>query len=134
MKKVLVVEDDNISMELVSEILNAEGFKTEAASNGLEAIRMTDKVLYDIILMDIELPGMDGIEATRIIKNRIKYKDVPIIAYTASAMRGDKERIMKAGLDDYISKPIDVSDFINRMEKYRNGKKNRLNQNSLVIG
>lgn len=129
MKKVLVVEDDNISMELVSEILNAEGFKTEAASNGLEAIRMTDKVLYDIILMDIELPGMDGIEATRIIKNNLKYKDVPIIAYTASAMRRDKERIMKAGLDDYISKPIDVSDFINRMEKYRNGKKNRLNQN-----
>jgi len=76
--------------------------------------------------MDIELPGMDGIEATRIIKNNLKYKDVPIIALTAYAMRGDKERIIEAGLDDYISKPWVMSDFINRMEEYRNGKKNQL--------
>jgi two-component system sensor histidine kinase/response regulator len=125
MKKVLVVEDDDINMQLVCEILNAKGFKTEAASDGLEAIRMTENKLYDFILMDIELPGIDGIEATRIIKNNIKYKDVPIIALTAYAMRGDKARIIDAGLDDYISKPLDVSDFINRIERYRNGKKNQ---------
>jgi len=126
MKKVLVVEDDNINMQLICEILNAKGFKTEVASDGLEAIRMTENELYDFILMDIELPGMDGIEATRIIKNNLKYKDVPIIALTAYAMRGDKERIIEAGLDDYISKPWVMSDFINRMEEYRNGKKNPL--------
>jgi CheY-like chemotaxis protein len=119
MKKVLVVEDDNISMQLVCEILNAKGFKTEVASNGLDAIKMTENELYDLILMDIELPGMDGIETTRIIKNNLKYKDVPIIALTAYAMRGDKARFIDAGLDDYISKPLDVSDFIKRMEKYK---------------
>ena len=126
MKKVLVVEDDNINMQLICEILIAEGFKTEVAMNGFEAIKMTENELYDLILMDIELPGMDGIEATRIIKNKIKNKDVPIIALTAYAMRGDKERIIEAGLDDYISKPWVMSDFINKMEKYRNGEKNQL--------
>jgi CheY-like chemotaxis protein len=119
MKKVLVVEDDNINMQLVCEILNAKGFKTEVASDGLKAISMAENKLYDFILMDIELPGMDGIEATKIIKKNLKYKDVPIIALTAYAMIGDKQRIIDAGLDDYISKPIDVHDFIKRMEKYR---------------
>jgi two-component system cell cycle response regulator DivK len=119
MKKVLVVEDNNINMQLVCEILNTEGFKTETASDGHEAIKMTENELYDLILMDIELPGIDGIEATRIIKNNLKYKDVPIIALTAYAMKGDKERIHEAGLDGYISKPIHVADFMATMEKYR---------------
>ncbi len=117
MKKVLVVEDDNISMELVSEILNAEGFKTEVASNGLEAIRMTDKELYDIILMDIELPEMNGIEARRLIKSKPEYKDKPVIALTSYAMRGDKENFITLGFDDYISKPIDGSEFIKKVKK-----------------
>jgi CheY-like chemotaxis protein len=128
MNKVLVVEDDCISMQLIREILNAKGFKTEIASNGLEAIRMTENELYDFILMDIGLPGMDGIETTKIIKNKIKYKDVPIIALTAYAMQGDKDRIISAGLDDYISKPIDVHDLIKRVEKYKSLSENYIFQ------
>jgi CheY-like chemotaxis protein len=120
MIKVLVVEDDPISRELVFEMLNAQGFVVHGAENGVEAIKKTEKELYYLILMDIELPGMDGIEATRTIKNMPQYKDVPIIALTAYAMKGDKERILEAGLDDYIAKPIDVSDFMKRMEKYIN--------------
>jgi CheY-like chemotaxis protein len=118
---VLVVEDDTISMKLAREMLNAQGFTVHEANNGMEAINMVEKELYDLILMDIALPGMDGIEAARIIKNKPRYKDVPVIALTAYAMKGDKERILAAGLEDYISKPIDVSDFMKRMEKYVNG-------------
>jgi len=116
--KLLVVEDEPDNMKLVYEILNAQGFIVHGAKDGVEAINMAEKELYDLILMDLGLPDIDGIEVTRILKNKLQYKDVPVIALTAYAMKGDKERILASGLDDYISKPIDVSDFIKRMEKY----------------
>jgi len=119
MTNVLVVEDDLDNLTLICEILKAEGFTVHYAMNGIEAIDMAKKILYDLILMDIQLPEMDGIEATRIIKNMPNYKDDPIIALTAFAMKGDKERILASGLDDYISKPIDIHDFIKKIEKYR---------------
>lgn len=119
MTKVLVVEDTPTNKDLVLEILNGEGFNTHGAEDGAEAISKTQKELYDLILMDIKLPGMDGTEAARAIKSNCAYKDVPVIALTAYAMKGDKERILTAGFDDYISKPIDVPDFIKRMSKYR---------------
>jgi len=118
MTKVLVVEDDPINMMLVSEILKASGIMADGAENGIEAIKKIENELYDLILMDIELPGMDGIETTRIIKSKSEYKDVPVIALTAYAMKGDRERFLKAGLDDYIAKPIHVTDFMERMKKY----------------
>ncbi len=119
MTKVLVVEDDDINMRLVFEILKVKDFKADGAENGAEAIKKVEKELYDLILMDIELPGMDGIETTRMIKSKPQYKDVPVVALTAYAMKGEKERILAAGLDDYISKPIRLDDFLERMEKYR---------------
>jgi len=118
MKEVLVVEDDLMNLKLICEILKAEGFTVHYAMDGIEAIDMAKKMLYDLILMDIELPRMDGVEATRIIKNMLNYKKVPIIALTAYAMGGDKERFLAAGLDDYISKPLSISDFIKKVEKY----------------
>jgi CheY-like chemotaxis protein len=118
MTKLLVVEDDIMNLELIVEILIAEGFTVYHARDGMEAIDMAKKMLYDLILMDIELPRMDGIEATRIIKNMLNYKKVPVIAMTAYALRGDKERFLAAGLDDYISKPLDIADFIKKLEKY----------------
>ena len=119
MIKVLVVEDTPLNMELVLEILGAQGFTTDRAENGEEAIKKADTDIYDLILMDISLPGIDGIKATRIIKSKPAYKNVPVIALTAFAMKGDKERLLGDGFDDYISKPIDVPEFIKRMEKYR---------------
>ncbi len=116
MKEVLVVEDDIMNLKLIWEILKAEGYTVHYAMNGVEAIDMAKKMLYDLILMDIRLPRMDGIEATRIIKNMLNYKKVPIIALTAYAMGGDKERFLAAGLDDYIPKPIDVSEFIKKVK------------------
>ncbi|MBU4076334.1 MAG: response regulator [Euryarchaeota archaeon] len=118
MTKVLIVEDDDINMILIFEILNAYGIMVDGAENGKEAIKKIENEIYDLILMDIELPGMDGIETTRIIKTRPEYKDVPVIALTAYAMKGDRERFLKAGLDDYIPKPIHVDDFMERMKKY----------------
>jgi CheY-like chemotaxis protein len=124
MTKILVVEDDIMNLKLICEILKAEGFTVHYAMDGIEAIDMAKKMLYDLILMDIELPRMDGIEATRIIKNMLNYKKVPVIALTAYALRGDKERFLAAGLDDYISKPLDISDFIKKLEKYSIYKSN----------
>jgi len=118
MTNILVVEDDLLNLKLICEILKAEGFIVHYAKDGIEAIDMAKKKLYDLILMDIELPRMDGIEATKIIKNILNYKKVPVIALTAYAMRGDKEKFLAAGLDDYISKPIDISDFIKKLERY----------------
>ena len=118
MTKVLVVEDDALNMELVIEILDAIGFTAHKAVDGEEAIKKLEKEFYDLIIMDIMLPGMDGIETTRAIKKRPEYRDVPLIALTALAMKGDKERLLGAGFECYISKPIDVHDFSKRMEKY----------------
>lgn len=113
MMKVLVVDDDLINMKLVVEILNSLDFRVQTANNGYEALIMADKDPYDLILMDIGLPGIDGIETTRRMKDKPGYNKAPIIALTAFAMKGDRERFMDAGFDYYISKPIRVTDFIN---------------------
>jgi len=117
MTKVLVVEDMPLNMELVLEIFKSMGFFACGAVNGEEAVRMTEKEQYDLIIMDIELPMMDGINAAKVIKSNPAYEKVPIIALTAYAMKGDRERFLAEGFDDYIPKPIDVPDFMKKMEK-----------------
>ena len=117
MMKVLVVEDNPLNMELVLEILIMNDVTHDKALDGKEAVRKAEKQSYDLILMDIELPGIDGVEAAKIIKN--KSKNVPIIALTSYAMKGDRERFLEAGFDDYISKPLDLGEFLKKLEKYR---------------
>lgn len=117
--KVLVVEDDSNSMELVSEILKAKSFTVHCAKDGAEAIEKTQEELYNLILMDLALPKIDGIKATEMIKHNLSYKKVPIIALTAYTMKWDRERILKAGFEDYIPKPIDFPEFVTKLEKYR---------------
>lgn len=121
MTKVFVVEDNPLSLELVLEILKLQEFTADWAENGEEAINKTEKDVYDLILMDIDLPGIDGIEAARIIKGKPVSKNVPVIALTSYAMKGDKERFIADGFDEYISKPINITEFIKRLEKYRIG-------------
>jgi len=116
---VLVVEDNPLNMELIVEILKSSGFLVSGAINGEEAIKMVENEHYDLILMDIELPGMDGISAIKIIKSKPGYNKVPNIALTAFAMKGDREKFLAAGFDDYIAKPIDVPGFIKQMQKYK---------------
>lgn len=119
MVKVLVVEDNPLNMELILEILQSQGFVVDTVDDGEKAIKVTEKNSYDLILMDIALPGIDGVEATRIIKRKPGYKDVPVVALTAFAMAGDRERLLNEGFNDYISKPLDIQDFIKKMDKYR---------------
>jgi CheY-like chemotaxis protein len=119
MVKVLLVEDNPLNMELIIEILRSQGFTVDTADDGEKAIIMAEKSKYDLILMDIALPGIDGVETTKKIRSKPQFKNVPFIALTAFAMAGDKERLLNAGFNDYISKPLDVHEFVKKMEKYR---------------
>ena len=117
--KVLVVEDNPLNMELVIELLNSKGFITDKAQDGEEAVRKAEKETYNLIIMDIELPGMDGVEATKIIRTKSRNKFAPVIALTAFALKGDRDRFLKSGFDAYLSKPINVPEFMKVIEKYK---------------
>ena len=105
---ILVVEDNPLNMELVTDILEAHGYEVRQAINGKEAVQEVESHLPDLILMDIQLPGLDGLTVTGIIKDNPEAAHVPIIALTAHAMRGDEEKAREAGCYGYISKPIDT--------------------------
>ncbi len=105
--KVLVVEDNFMNKVLVREILALHGYEIIEAKSGTEAIKSLNSHRPDIILMDIHLPEMDGITATRIIKSDERNRDIPVLALTASAMKGEEENLMAKGFDGYVAKPID---------------------------
>ncbi|MFB0831232.1 response regulator [Brevibacillus laterosporus] len=115
-KRVLVVDDDNRNVFALTTTLEREGFKVIAASNGRECLEILDNVQYmDIILMDIMMPEMDGYEAMQAIRQKADMKNVPIIALTAKAMKYDREKCLKAGASDYISKPLKTSQLLSVM-------------------
>ncbi len=109
--KVLIVEDIQLNIELATDILKLKGWDVMQAKSAEEGIEIAKKQPPDIILMDISLPGMDGLEATKILKENSNTQNVPVIALTAHAMRGDKQKAMDAGCNGYISKPIDTRSF-----------------------
>ncbi|HPG38328.1 MAG TPA: PAS domain S-box protein [bacterium] len=109
---ILVAEDNAINQKLIYRILKKMGYEPDIVNNGLEALLAIEKKEYDVVLMDVQMPEMDGIEATKIICNKIPPDDRPqIIAMTANVMQGDKEKCLEAGMDDYIGKPINVSEL-----------------------
>jgi PAS domain S-box-containing protein len=109
--RVLLVEDDKINQILAKRLLDKQGHEVTIADNGQIAVEMVGKMLYDLILMDIQMPVMDGMEATKRIRTIPGYEDVPIIALTAYAIKGDRDRFLAMGMDEYISKPIDMERF-----------------------
>lgn len=120
---ILLVEDDNVNQIVISRMLMEKGHVIDIASNGLEAIAAYENKIYDVVLMDIQMPIMDGIETTRIIREKdglIKY--TPIIALTAFALHKDRERFMTFGMDEYISKPVKMDDLWSVIEKVVNNK------------
>jgi CheY-like chemotaxis protein len=119
-RKILVVEDNDMNMQLVEFLLEEGGYRIVKATSGEEALSITRNghPAPDLILMDIHLPGMDGLSVVRAIKSDERTARIPILALTAHAMRGDKDRFLEAGCDGYISKPIDVKTFIASIERY----------------
>ena len=117
--RVLVVEDNDMNMQLVEYLLEEGGYLIVKAASGEEALSIArggDPV--DLILMDIHLPGIDGLSVVREMKSEPRTRAVPILALTAHAMRGDRDRFLEAGCDGYISKPIDVKTFLSSIRTY----------------
>ncbi len=111
--RILLVEDNVVNQKLALRLLSMMGYQADIASNGIEAVEAIDRQRYDLVLMDVQMPEMDGIQATETIIERIPASDRPwIVAMTANAMDGDRERCIEAGMDDYISKPIRVEELV----------------------
>jgi len=117
-KTVLVVEDNELNMKLFHDLLEAIGYDIVETRNGLEAIDLARKHKPDLILMDIQLPEVSGLEVTKWIKEDDELRAIPVIAVTAFAMKGDEERIRQGGCQAYISKPISVPKFIETIKSY----------------
>ena len=118
MKRILVIEDNETNIYLVGFILKKNGLEVIEARSGEEGVELAIKEKPDLILMDIQLPGIDGLEATRRIRESETDEEVPIIALTSYAMTGDREKSLAAGCTGYIEKPINPDTFMSEIEKY----------------
>ncbi len=111
-KTVMIVEDNELNMKLFHDLLTAHGYETLQTNNGLNAMELAREHMPDLILMDIQLPEVSGIDVIKWIKEDESLRKIPVIAVTAFAMKGDEERIRDAGCEGYISKPISVGPFL----------------------
>ena len=117
-KVILIVDDDPISLKLARDVLQANGYLTIEASNGKQALELAKANKPALILMDIRMPVMDGLEATRYLKKDATTRDIPTIALTASAMKHDEEGMRQAGCDGYLTKPLDIQQLLKEIAKY----------------
>jgi two-component system sensor histidine kinase/response regulator len=114
-----VVEDNQVNQKVVTAILRKRGFVIELANDGREALAKLDSAGdFDLILMDVQMPALDGLEATRLIRKDERWKHLPIVAMTAHAMTGDKERCLEAGMNGYISKPVHPSHLLATVDEF----------------
>lgn len=119
-KKILVIEDNELNMELLCDVLKKEGFIVIQKYTGKEGVSAARTQLPDLVVMDISLPDIDGLEATKTLKTAPATKAIPVIALTAHAMKGDREKAIEAGCDDYLTKPIDINIFLKKIKSYIN--------------
>ena len=117
-KRILVIEDQELNRKVARIVLQSKGYTVAEATDAVEAIASLENAIPQLILMDIALPGQSGEELARKIKANLAWVDIPIIALTAAAMSGDRERILKSGCDDYLSKPIDIKVLVERVETH----------------
>ena len=115
---VLVVEDNDLNMELITDVLSLAGFSILTAVDALKALEIAAESHPDLILMDVQLPGMSGLEATERLKADPKTASIPVVAVTSLAMKGDREKSEEAGCVGYITKPIDINTFADEVKKY----------------
>ena len=116
-RKVLIIEDNDQNLYLATFLLESSGFEVIAARDGPEAVDLAQVSNPDVVLLDIQLPGMDGFEVLNIIRKLPKLINIPIIAVTSHAMTGDRERMLAAGCNDYIEKPINPDLFVTQIEQ-----------------
>ena len=119
-KKVLIVEDNELNMKLFHDLLEAQGYETLETREGLAALSLAREHRPDLILMDIQLPEISGLEVTKWLKEDDDLAHIPVVAVTAFAMKGDEERIREGGCEAYISKPISVSHFLETIRRLLN--------------
>ncbi len=116
-KKILIVEDNELNMKLFHDLLEVHGYETLQTKDGREALALAREHVPDLILMDIQLPEVSGLEVTRWLKADDALRGIPVIAVTAFAMKGDEEKIRSGGCEAYIAKPISVSNFIETIQR-----------------
>src|ERR1700685_3110491 len=117
-KSVLIVEDNELNMKLFNDLLEAHGYRTVQTRSGVEAVELARTHRPDLILMDIQLPEVSGLEVTKWIKDDPELRSIPVVAVTAFAMKGDEERIREGGCEAYLSKPISVGKFIETVRRF----------------
>ena len=118
MPKILIVEDNELSRDMLSRRLRRKGYEVLVATDGQEGIAMTQRELPDLVLMDLSLPDLDGWEATRRLKKDARTQHIPVIALTAHAMSGDREKAIDAGCDEYDTKPLELRRLLSKMVRF----------------
>lgn len=119
-KKILIVEDNELNMKLFHDLLESRGYDILQTRDGMDALKMARSELPDLILMDIQLPEVSGLEVTKWLKEDDNLKHIPVVAVTAFAMKGDEEKIREGGCEAYIAKPISVANFLETVEQFLN--------------
>jgi len=117
-KTILIVEDNELNMKLFNDLLQAHGYNTLQAKDGRAVIELTRKNRPDLILMDIQLPEISGLEITKMLKADDDLRSIPVVAITAFAMKGDEQKIRNGGCDGYIAKPISVASFLQTVARF----------------
>ena len=117
-KTFMIVEDNGLNMKLFHDLLEAHGYQTVGTRNGIEALDLARKHKPDLILMDIQLPEVSGLEVTKWLKEDASLRSIPVVAVTAFAMKGDEEVIRQGGCEAYISKPISVTSFLETVRRF----------------
>ena len=117
-KKVMIVEDNELNMKLFDDLLGAHGYDTVKTRDGTKVLDLAREHHPDLIVMDIQLPEVSGLDVTKWLKADADLRAIPVIAVTAFAMKGDEEKIREGGCEDYVSKPISIVDFMKVVEKY----------------
>ena len=117
-ERILVVEDNEMSMKLFRDVLQVTGYRTLEATTGGRAVELAAEQAPDLVLMDIRLPDIDGVEALGRLRADARTASIPVLALTAQAMQGDRERFLAAGFDGYVSKPVDIVDLVDTVKRY----------------
>ncbi len=120
-KTILIVEDEPKNVTLLRDLLQVSGYKTIEATDGKQGVELAKSKKPDLILMDVQMPVMDGLEATRILKAEAATSNIPVLALTSYAMTGDEERILEAGCDGYLAKPYNIQELLKQVAKYLSG-------------